>query len=81
LVDWLAGTAGTLIAFGIILALAAAPALVALARGRRPSKYGVDWGPQRKVLVVGISLVLVFVLMLLFGYIYTSSSTWPDWLD
>jgi hypothetical protein len=65
--------------FASLLIMVAAPAIAILVRGSRRSGYGLDWGPQRKFLAIGISLVFVFLLMWLFGYLYDSAN--PSWLD
>jgi hypothetical protein len=74
---WLYPFAG----FASLLIMVAAPAIAILVRGSRRSGYGLDWGPQRKLLAIGISLVLVFLLMWLFSYIENSAHPWNDWWD
>jgi hypothetical protein len=65
-----------------LLIIAAVPAIAILVRGSRRSGNGLDWGPQRKLLAIGISLALMFLLFCLFGYIYTSASpSWIGWWD
>jgi hypothetical protein len=65
--------------FASVLIMVAVPAIAILVRGSRRSGYGLDWGPQRKFLAIGISLVFVFLLIWLFSYIYDSAN--PSWLD
>jgi hypothetical protein len=57
------------------------PVLLALVWMSRRSENGLDWGPRPRLLAVGISLVLVFALLMVFSYIYRSGDSWSAWYD
>ena len=63
----------------LFVLIAGAPAIIALRRGSRRFSRSLDWGPQRKLLAVAISLVLVMFLAWLFSYVYDSAAhSWAD---
>jgi len=70
-----------LVTFVVALSCLGLPALLALRCMSRPSENGLDWGLRPRLLAVGIALILVFVLMLLCSYDYTSAALWTDWYD
>jgi len=79
--DRFTDAATLVVSVAFMLALASAPAFIALERGTRTSKDGFDLGPRNNLVAVGLSVLVVFLLMCLFSYLYTSSSPWTDWLD
>jgi hypothetical protein len=70
-----------LVTLVVTLACVGLPAFLALLWMSRRSENGLDWGSRPRLLTVGIALILVFVLMLLFSYVYTSADPWTDWYD
>jgi hypothetical protein len=80
LLERLIDVARSLAAIAVVVALLGAP-VIAVAWVSRRTEHGLDWGPRRKLWSVGISLLLVFLLTLLFSYIYNNASPWNDWLD
>ena len=70
-----------LITFAVALSWVILPALVALFCMSRPSEHGLDWGSRPRLLAVALALILVFGLMFVFGYVYTSSDTCAAWCD
>ena len=81
MLERLIDVARSLVALAVVVAVVVAPAVVAVSWASRRAEQGLDGGPRRKLLSMGISLLLVFLLTLLFSYIYNNASPWNDWLD
>ncbi|MBZ5501106.1 MAG: hypothetical protein LAN59_02550 [Acidobacteriia bacterium] len=77
LIDWAQVSVGYLLLLGVYCL----PAFAALAWMWRRSKYGVDWGPRQKLLTIGLTAVAICVLVVLFGYVYSSWHTGMEWMD
>lgn len=66
----------------VFVTLASAPALVALARGSRPSRHGLSRSLRQRLLAVALSIALVILLLWLFGYLDNyASPSWIGWWD
>ena len=77
LIDWFEGSIGV----ALLALICALPAYVALGRMSLPSRYGIDWGPRRKVVAFVLATLLVLGLVLIFSAVYNSSSSWDVWWD
>jgi NhaP-type Na+/H+ or K+/H+ antiporter len=69
LIERLIDLARSLAALAIVLVVVGTPAVIAVACVSRRAEQGLDWGSRRKLWSVGISLLLIFLLTLLFSYI------------